>query len=164
MAVFYSFHYERDVMRVQLVRNLGMIEGNKLLNAQDWEAVRRKGSSAIVNWINEQMRNKSAVIVLIGRETASRHWVQYEIQRAWDLKKPILGIRIHGLSSMGRVDSPGDDPFTNIDGHKGYNPGIPIFDPTVSDYYGRIDSQATFRELANNLILWSEQGIVRGRK
>lgn len=90
MAVFYSFHYERDVHRVQLIRNIGSVEGQKLLNAQEWEAVRQRGTKAIQNWIDEQMKWKTAVVVLIGAETASRRWVKYEIQRAWDLRKPAL--------------------------------------------------------------------------
>lgn len=34
-TVFYSFHYERDVHRVQLVRNIDVLEGQPLLNSQD---------------------------------------------------------------------------------------------------------------------------------
>ena len=118
MVVFYSFHYERDVHRVQLIRNMGTVEGQKLLNAQEWEAVRAKGDEAIRNWIDEQMKWKSAVVVLIGAQTAFRPWVKYEIQRAWDLRKPLLGIRIHGLSSMGSTDAQGADPFCSINGFK----------------------------------------------
>lgn len=33
-SVFYSFHYERDVNRVQLVRNINALEGQPLLNSQ----------------------------------------------------------------------------------------------------------------------------------
>lgn len=58
MAVFYSFHYERDVHRVQLIRNIGSVEGQKLLNAQEWEAVRQRGTKAIQNWIDEQMKGR----------------------------------------------------------------------------------------------------------
>ena len=82
MAVFYSFHYARDVNRVQLIRNIGKIDGQTLLNAQEWEAVRAQGPSAIANWIDTQMKYKTAVVVLIGNETASRPWVQYEIDKA----------------------------------------------------------------------------------
>ena len=161
MAVFYSFHYERDVHRVQLIRNMGSVEGQKLLNSQEWEVVRAKGDKAIQNWIDEQMKWKSAVVVLIGAQTASRPWVQYEIQRAWDLRKPLLGIRIHGLSSMGSTDAEGADPFCSIDGFKGYNPGLRIFDPTRRDFWGKIDSKATYDELSSNLHSWVEQGRIR---
>lgn len=161
MAVFYSFHYERDVKRVQLIRNIGILDGQTLLNAQAWEAVRAQGWSAVANWIDAEMKYKSAVVVLIGHETAHRPWVKYEIEKAWQDRRPLLGIRIHGLSSMGSVDSAGPDPFTQISGNEGSNPGLPIFDPTVTDWFGNIDSQATYRKLASNLRSWSDQGRVR---
>ncbi len=161
MAVFYSFHYERDVNRVQLIRNMGLVEGQRILNAQKWESVRARGKSAIQNWIDEQMKSKSAVVVLIGAKTASRTWVQYEVRKAWYDKKPLLGIRIHGLSSMGQVDCPGTDPFTEIPGYEGRNPGLEIFDPTVKDSTGAIDSQATFKKLEDNIRDWTTRGLVR---
>ena len=110
-SVFYSFHYLRDVHRVQLVRNINALEGQPLLNAQGWESVRRQGDQAIKNWIQKEMAYKKAVIVLIGQETASRPWVKYEIKKAWADRKPLLGVHIHGLSSMGSVDSLGRSPF-----------------------------------------------------
>lgn len=36
-TVFYSFHYGRDVHRVQLVRQIGALEGQPLLGAQQWD-------------------------------------------------------------------------------------------------------------------------------
>jgi antiphage defense system Thoeris ThsB-like protein len=156
-TVYYSFHYDRDVMRVQLVRNINALEGQPLLNSQDWEAVRRRGNRAIQEWIDDEMAYKRAVVVLVGQETASRDWVKYEIQKAWGDKKPLIGVRIHGLSSLGMTDRAGADPFraAGLDG----NP--PIFDPTVTDALGRIDSQRTYRALVDNLEYWSGQGRVR---
>ncbi|WP_416416333.1 TIR domain-containing protein [Paenarthrobacter aromaticivorans] len=156
-TVFYSFHYERDVHRVQLVRNINALEGQSLLNSQAWEEVRRRGQQAIVDWVDEQMKWKKAVVVLIGQETAKRPWVTYEIEKAWRAKRPLLGVRIHGLSSMGTVDKPGADPFAGAEGVS----GVPIFDPTVLDWQGRIDSKATYNNLARNLEHWSTQGVVR---
>ncbi|BBZ56035.1 MULTISPECIES: TIR domain-containing protein [Mycobacteriaceae] len=151
-TVFYSFHYERDVHRVQLVRNIDVLEGQPLLNSQDWEKVRGRGQQAIQNWIDEQMRYKRAVVVLVGQQTAGRPWVKYEIQKAWHERKPLLGVRIHGLSSMGNVDQAGPDPFaaTGLG-----SAGIPIFDPT------RTDSQSTYATLRQNLAAWSDQGVKR---
>lgn len=154
-TVFYSFHYDRDVHRVQLVRNINALEGQPLLNSQRWEEVRRKGKKAIEDWIDEQMKWKKAVIVLVGKETAGREWVNYEINKAWKDKKPLLGVRIHGLSSLSDgPDSAGSSPF---------NPqfSIPLFDPTKTDAFGRIDTKATYNALAANLEFWSGQGIVR---
>lgn len=154
-TVFYSFHYDRDVHRVQLVRNINALEGQTLLNSQDWEAVRSRGKQAIQDWIDEQMKWKKAVIVLVGNQTAGREWVNYEINKAWTDKKPLLGIRIHGLASLSDgADTAGASPFSST-------AGIPLFDPTVTDIYGKIDTKATYNKLANNLESWSEQGVVR---
>ncbi|MFD8169528.1 TIR domain-containing protein [Streptomyces cellulosae] len=157
-TVFYSFHYERDVNRVQLVRNINALEGQPLLNAQEWEQVRRSGDQAIKNWIHDKMAYKKAVIVLIGKQTASRPWVRYEIEKAWADKKPLLGIRIHGLSSMGSVDSEGADPFEKCIGMG----MVPVFDPTVRDWMtGKIDSKATYGKLCDNLETWSTRGVTK---
>ena len=156
-TVFYSFHYERDVNRVQLVRNIIALEGQALLNAQDWEAVRRRGRQGIVDWIDEQMKYKRAVVVLIGQETASRPWVIYEIQKAWSEKKPLVGIHIHGLSSFGTADRKGASPFDKASGVS----GIPVFDPTVTDWQGRIDTKQTYANLTRNLEGWVAQAKAR---
>ncbi len=153
-SVFYSFHYDRDAHRVQLVRNINALEGQPLLNSQKWEEVLRKGDKAIGDWIRAQMAYKKAVIVLIGQQTAGRKWVEYEINQAWSDKRPLLGVRIHGLSSMGAVDGRGASPFSA-------GSGIPVFDPTVLDMWGNIDSKATYGKLADNLEWWSSQGKVR---
>lgn len=155
-SVFYSFHYTRDVFRIQLVREMGSLEGQPLMNAQKWEEVKARGPAAVQEWIDQEMKYKKAVIVLIGQQTASRRWVQYEIQRAWSLGKPLLGIRIHGLSSMGLVDQAGSDPFI-----KAGISGPRIFDPTITRWGGRIDSQATYNNLYDNLETWSNQGSVK---
>lgn len=155
--VFYSFHYERDVHRVQLIRNIGALEGQPLLSAQDWETVKGRGDQAVINWIDEQMRYKRAVVVLIGQETADRPWVIYEIEKAWDSNKPLVGIRIHGISSLGKADRLGDDPFDKISGIN----NIPVFDPTVSDWRGKIDTKATYAKLSDNLEYWVDLAKAR---
>ncbi|TQJ52236.1 TIR domain-containing protein [Phycicoccus sp. SLBN-51] len=155
-SVFYSFHYDRDVHRVQLIRNINALEGQAVLNGQDWEKLQRSGSDAIQQWIDGQMSYKKAVIVLIGQQTASRPWVQYEIKKAWADRKPLLGICIHGLSSLGQVDSPGADPFK-----KAGLTGVPVFDPTVRAWNGVVDSKATYRNLASRLEGWSAQGVTK---
>ncbi|MFD4591480.1 TIR domain-containing protein [Streptomyces rubiginosohelvolus] len=154
-SVFYSFHYEQDVHRVQLIRNINALAGQPLLNPQEWEQVRRRGSQAIKEWIHDEMAYKKAVIVLIGRYTATRPWVIYEIEKAWADKRPMLGIRIHGLSSLGSVDIAGSDPFARSEGVG----SIPIFDPTTRDWSGKIDSKATYKRLCDNLENWSSQGV-----
>ena len=51
-------------------------------------------------------------MVLIGEDTYSRKWCKYEIKRAWEEGRGILGIHIHGLkNSAGKQCSKGMNPF-----------------------------------------------------
>jgi hypothetical protein len=158
--VFYSFYFDGDVHRIQLVRNFDALDpAGTILDAQEWETVRRQGPAGIAKWIANQMAYKKAVIVLIGHGTASRPWVQYEIDKAWADKRPLLGIRIHGLSSLGSVDMPGPNPFDRLDGGS----LVPVFDPTVKDWTGSIDTKATYKALHDSIVSWSDQGVTRSR-
>lgn len=113
--VFYSFHYDNDVFRVQQIRNIGILEGNSPTTANQWEHLKQKGDKAVQKWIDDNIHGKSCLIVLIGEETASRKWVQYEIVKAWNDGKGVLGIYVHNLK----------DPNTGI-GKKGLNPFVKI--------------------------------------
>lgn len=114
-SIFASFYYDGDADRVQQVLKMGAIEGDSLVTAQAWESVKYKTDTAIENWIHTQMLRKNAVVVLVGSETASRHWVDYEIRKAWDDKRPMVGIRIHGLKNLaGKPSSRGKNPFSNV--------------------------------------------------
>ena len=70
--IFYSFHFENDVFRVQQIRNMGALEDNKPVSHNDWETVKRGGDNAIEKWINDNMNYRSCVVVLIGGETYKR--------------------------------------------------------------------------------------------
>lgn len=110
--VFFSFHYEKDNWRVQQIRNMGVVEGDQLVEPNDWEEIKRKGENSIKNWIDEQLRHSNVVVVLVGSKTAERRWIQYEIETAWNMGKPILGIKINELLD-GSVNSDfnGRNPF-----------------------------------------------------
>ena len=98
--VFYSFHYDLDNSRVQQIMNIGAIEGSKSATPQDWESVKRGGEDAIKRWINSQLDGKSCTIVLIGKETAERKFVRYEIEKSWKDGKGLFGIHIHNLKDL----------------------------------------------------------------
>lgn len=95
--VFYSFHYKPDNWRVAQVRNIGSIEDNKPASDNDWQEVANKGDSSIKNWIDGQMLGRSCTVVLAGRETAGRKWINYEIEQSWDNGMGIAIIHIHNL-------------------------------------------------------------------
>lgn len=110
--VFYSFHFDNDVMRVSQIRNIGAIEDNTPASPNDWEQVKRGGEASIKRWINENMSYRSCVIVLVGTETANRPWVKYEIAKAWNDGKGLLGIHINNLRCpRNGVCAQGPNPF-----------------------------------------------------
>lgn len=113
--VFYSFHYIPDSQRAAKVRNIGVIEGNAPTLDNLWEKVTNGGDKAIENWIAEQMKGRSCVVVLVGSQTAKRKWINHEIIRAWKQKMGIVGIRIHGITNLdGQTSSIGGNPFDHI--------------------------------------------------
>lgn len=157
-SVFYSFHYDRDSWRVQQIIQMGALEGQTILSAQRWEEVKRQGDATIKRWIADQMAYKSAVVVLIGAETASRPWVRHEIVHAWHNHKPLVGIRIHGLAGRnGYPDSAGANPFTQVTLKDGGTVGdyVPLYTP--SSYY----SQMVYADIKTNLTTWVDSAYKR---
>jgi hypothetical protein len=157
-STYVSFHYERDHWRVQQVLRMGAIEGQEILSTQSWESVKRKGDQAIKDWIEKEMKNKSAVVVLIGAQTASRPWVKYEIVKAWNDKRPLVGIRIHGLEDNdGDTDSSGANPFEKVTFDKGGSLAdhIPVYSPSGSD------SKAVYANIKTNIESWVANAYTR---
>ena len=54
--VFFSFHYELDNWRVNQIRNMGVVEGQRACKPNQWETIKRKGDKSIQNWIDKQMK------------------------------------------------------------------------------------------------------------
>lgn len=155
--IFYSFHYNNDVFRVQQIRNIGALEENKPVSVNEWETIKKGGTRAIENWIDETMKYRSCVIVLVGSETANRPWVKYEIEKAWKDGKGLFGIYIHNLNCPrnGRCYK-GSNPFDQFiftDG-RGNRKYINCYDPTPSDAYNSIKY---------NIEDWIEQSVQERR-
>lgn len=162
---FVSFHYQRDHWRVQQILNMGALERQVELPTQKWEEVKQKGDTAVEAWIDEQMNYKQAVIVLIGNQTASRKFVRYEIKRAWDIRKPMLGILIHGLKDANQnTDGPGRNPFEVFgfsDSTQTYADYVPVFDP--ASYTGKYTptSSDIYAAIQANIATWAGSGYKR---
>ena len=84
--IFFSFHYDNDNWRAGQVRNMGKVDSSSTFSDNDWEEVKEK--------------------------TANRKWINYEIKKAYELNKGIVGIYIHKLeNSLGEQDDKGNNPF-----------------------------------------------------
>lgn len=113
--IFHSFRHKNDYWRVQTVRQIGAIEGQKLLSPNEWEAVKQKGEKEIQKWIDEQLSGRSCVVVLIGSATNGRKWVKYEMKKAWADGKGVVGIHIHGLKdASGSQAQKGNNPLSEV--------------------------------------------------
>ena len=113
--VFFSFHYSRDSWRAAQVKNMGLVDSSSTWSANDWEEVRYKSEAKIKEWIDSQMKMRSCVVVLVGQETSSRKWVKYEIEKAYELNKGIVGIYIHKLKDEGgNQTDKGANPFYSV--------------------------------------------------
>ena len=112
---FFSFEYNKDVWRAAQVRNMGEVSCESTFSDNDWEEVKSKSDTEIKKWINEQMAKRSCIVVLIGKTTSSRKWVKYEIEKAYELNKGIVGIYIHKLKDKeGNQTDQGANPFYSM--------------------------------------------------
>ena len=152
--VFTSFHFKRDYFRANQVRNMGKIEGNSIISHNAWETVKAKGSHAITEWIDNNMKGKSCLVVLVGAETSNRKWVLYEIEKAWNDGKGVLGIYVHKLGGGNGQDFKGQNPFDNflLGGRK--------FSNYVNCHSTRFtNSTAVYNAIKENINDWIEEAI-----
>jgi hypothetical protein len=151
--IFYSFHYDNDVFRVQQIRNIGSLEENKPISTNEWEAVKRGGDTSIKRWIDDNLNYKSCLVVLVGSETANRKWVKYEIEKAWNDGKGVVGIYIHNLKCpRNGTCKQGPNPFDQFtlkDGRK-LSSFVKCYNPKSTDAYN---------DIKNNLESWIEEAI-----
>lgn len=157
VPVFYSFHYDNDVFRVQQIRNMGVVEGDEPVSPNEWEQLKRRGDGAVERWIDENMKYKRCVIVLVGSHTASRKWVGYEIEKAYESGKGLFGIYIHNLrcprsGTCVRGSNPFDN-FTIENGSRRLSAVIPCHDPGFSAYAG----------ISQNLSGWVDDAITAAK-
>jgi len=143
--VFYSFHFDNDNWRAGQVRNIGTVEGDKPVNGNKWEEVKYKSDATIKTWIDDNLRDKSCLIVLIGEKTSERKWVDYEIKRAWELGKAVCGIYIDRLKDVyGNQSAKGKNPLNNF---------VPVFE---TDY---LSSEYAYDDIKNNISSLVEKAI-----
>lgn len=142
--VFYSFHFDNDNWRAGQVRNMGVVEGNQPVSGNKWEEVKQSETS-IKKWIDDNLKDKSCLIVLIGEKTSERKWVLYEIKRAWELGKAVCGIYIDRLeNSNGEQSKKGKNPLPNF---------VPVFETTYKL------SKNAYDDIKNNIADLVEKAI-----
>ena len=153
--VFFSFHYKPDSWRASKVRNIGKLEGNSPASDNDWETITKGGDAAIKRWIDTQMYGRSCVVVLVGTNTANRKWINYEIKKAWETDKGLVGIYINKLTDVkGNTANKGENPFSyfTVD-------GMPMTQLVKCHTPSGITSTDVYREISNNIGSWIETAV-----
>lgn len=154
--VFFSFEYNKDAWRASQVRNMGKVSDLSTFSDNDWEEVKCKSDKEIREWIDNQMAMRSCIVVLIGKTTSSRKWVNYEIEKAYELNKGIVGIYIHKLENEdGNQTDKGPNPFYSIytNGGERLSKYIECFDsPYQSSKFVYNDIMSNIEDLIENAI------------
>ena len=159
--VFFSFHHDEDINRSMIVRNSWVTQGKEaagFIDKAEFEKIKRNGENAVCKWIDKQLEGTSITIVLIGKETLNRPFVQYEIIKSIERGNAIIGIHIHNLRDMitQRTTVKGN-PHTII-GY--YNDGTPAyFDYICDDFYDYLEDNGYY-----NLGSWIEKAALKKGK
>ena len=117
--VYFAFHYQDVVdFRAHVVRNHNFVEGVKSAGYYDysiWEDAKKTSPSAIKKLIDDELKNTSVTIVLIGTETWARRWVRYEIFKSIQRNNLVFGIHINSIKGRdGQTKPLGPNPFNNL--------------------------------------------------
>jgi hypothetical protein len=116
--VFFSFQYEKDIWRANVVRNAWAAQDREAAGFWDaslWEEAKRFGDDAIRRMIDQGLDNTSVTAVLIGAETAGRPWVLYEIQKSYDRGNGLFGVYLNDMRDQnGFTDMMGANPFKRL--------------------------------------------------
>jgi len=99
---FFSFKY-KDVSRAMVVRKSWVTQGKEaagFIDAADFEEIKRKGDTAIKNWIDKQLEGTSVTVVLVGEKTCSSRWVKYEIKKSIEIGNGLLGIDVSKIKDL----------------------------------------------------------------
>ena len=76
-----------------------------------WEEAKKKGDKDIKAMIDKGLEGTTVTVVCIGKESANRKFIDYEISQSIARGNGIVGIQIHELEDhFGKTDTVGTTP------------------------------------------------------
>jgi len=114
---FFSFHYQRDVHRAEIVKNSWVTKPNReeagFFNSSVFESKQRTSDDALKRFLDDGLFNCSVTCVLAGNQTAWRRWVRYELLRSFVEGKGLLAVSIHAVPRFNQgPDIAGPNPLS----------------------------------------------------
>ena len=91
--VFLSFHYEDDAGPIELLRH--QARNSDTLEFTDYSAKEPWDNDVWREKCAERIGQSSVMVVAIGEKTHERPAVLWEIKKAYELNKPVIGMRIY---------------------------------------------------------------------
>jgi hypothetical protein len=160
--VFFTFHYQNDIFRVNTVRNHWLTKPDResagYWDHSLWEETKRRGDRALENLIESGLKGSSVTVILIGSQTAGRKWVNYEVRRSHELGKGIMGVYINQIkcAKTGAIDYRGRNPLgdlysSSIFGSTSLSSLYPTYDWVTNNGY-------------NNFASWVEAAYIRANR
>ena len=127
--VFFSFHYDNDLRRVDTVRDSWSNRvslanrydnvSRGVFDASIHEKSKREHDESLKQLIRDNMKNTSVTCILAGSKTYSRPWVRYEIAQSVIHGNALLVVYIHELAnSFGMTSTAGPNPLDCIGVHR----------------------------------------------
>lgn len=102
--VFFSFHFQADIHRVNIVRNSWRIRPEDhvpgFFDRSLWERKKRTDTDSLKRMIRAGLKGTSVTCVLAGQFTWTRPWVRYEIAESIAQGNGLLTVEIDELRCM----------------------------------------------------------------
>ncbi|MGR5463219.1 TIR domain-containing protein [Photobacterium damselae] len=124
--VFVSHHHKDDasvdgIARIAAAKGYQLRNSSVRMKPENQRRVEEKKVSdrTIARLLRMKMRWASQVIVVIGTETHTRPWVNWEIKAAHQLGKPIIGVYENGLKDDVKLPENLEKYATSIVGWRG---------------------------------------------
>lgn len=107
--IYFAFHFDKDILRVNQVRMSNVVAGVEkagFFDHSEYEEVKKKSPDAIARAIRSRLDGTTVTVVLIGRETAVRDWVRFEIAESVARGNGLFGVYIHHLDGINDPPAP----------------------------------------------------------
>lgn len=138
---FFCFRHQPDYWRAITVRNSWTSNERTVagfFEPTEWDGVKRQADPVIQAWIDEQLRDTTVTVVLIGQNTARSKWIAYEIKASQAQGNGMLGIYVNKIKdSKGITTARGANPFDTL--APSGAPVYPVYDWFADDGYNRLD-------------------------